>query len=531
VVTAEFLTGDWLAIANDEFSQLQMNPERTCRVGVTIADPPVNCLRRVAIDIDLDSGGMRFSALPDRPSGDPRIELPYQLAMRFLLGSSLHRAEAFEVGTLRITGNLIIIYFLDRILQQSNEIRRIRARTANATADLSDECWPSSRATSPILDETERIRVESAADALPTTMKRIREEVGSSTPGALLYVSLGGNQIALAGLGEARPGLPYTAAATPQWYCCGKPLTAVAIGKLWESGKLDPFRPVADYLPRFRGSRRDSVTLAHLLTHTGPVPAGKDPLGGAMYAPYETRLRLVYQMRVRSRKRPGSQANYSAWWAWLMLAEVIEAVDGRNYDDYMRQEIITPSRLTSVQSALSPDEYAARGASLPVDYVAGGGRPAQPSYWASSRAALTECIPGYLRGTIADLGRFYEILLNGGCAPDGRLITPPTLASLTARHRTGLRDPWGGADWGLGFRLECRHIDPELTSFSRHSSPRSYGHDGMLTNLSFADPDAGLVVALHVNGKIDPYLHRARMTSICDAIYVDLGLCPFRGGR
>jgi hypothetical protein len=53
----------------------------------------------------------------------------------------------------------------------------------------------------------------------------------------------------------------------------------------------------------------------------------------------------------------------------------------------------------------------------------------------------------------------------------------------------------------------------------------------MLTNLSFADPDAGLVVALHVNGKIDPYLHRARMTSICDAIYVDLGLCPFRGGR
>lgn len=453
------------------------------------------------------------------------MELPYRMALDFLLGTSLHRAEAFESGDLRIIGNLGLVFFMDRILQQSKEIERVRARTADAGEYLSEPCWPAEGEGGTGVTQAGCGDVAAAAAALPTTIACLREAVGTTTPGAQLYVSVGGTPVASISMGEARPGMPYQVADTPQWYCCAKPVTAVAVGKLWEAGMVDPFRPVRDYLPRFSGPGRDQITLAHLLTHTAPIPTGVDPVMGAMHAPYAIRLERMYEMRVPSRKRSGSHPNYSPFWAWLLLAEVIEAVDGRSYDEYLRQEILVPARLTSARNAMSLAEYHALGDRQPVNYIAGQDRPAQPGYWFATRAGLTEITPGFMRGTMSDLGRFFEVLLAGGLAPGGRIISPPTVAALTARHRTRMHDPTGaGADWGLGFRLECRHIDPDLTSFSRHCSPRTYGHEGLLTTLSFADPDAGLAVALHLNGKIDHDQYYRRRIRICDAIYADLGL-------
>lgn len=526
---AYFLTRGWLAMANAEFADVAMDPERTCRIGVTVPDGPGAAVRKFAIDIDLASGGMRFDPAPDAvpgdPPGDPRMELPYRIALHFLLGTSLHRAEAFESGDLRVLGNLGMVFFMDRILQQSKELERVRARTADAAEYLSEPCWPAEGEVGAVATGAERGNVAAAADALPMTMACLREEVGTTTPGAQLYVSVGGTPVASVSMGESRPGMPYRVTDTPQWYCCAKPVTAVAIGKLWEAGKVDPFRPVRDYLPRFSGPGRDQITLAHLLTHTAPIPTGADPVIGAMHAPYATRRERVYEMHVPPRKRSGSRPNYSPFWAWLLLAETIEAVDGRSYDEYLRHEILIPAQLTSARNAMSLAEYHAWGDRQPVNYIAGDGRPAQPAYWFSTRAGLTEITPGFMRGTMSDLGRFFEILLAGGLAPGGRIISPPTVAALTGRHRTRMRDPTGaGADWGLGFRLECRHIDPDLTSFSQRSSPRTYGHEGLLTTLSFADPDAGLAVAMHLNGKIDHRLYYQRRIRICDAIYADLGL-------
>jgi CubicO group peptidase (beta-lactamase class C family) len=548
--TADFLTSDWLAMASDQFAHLDLDPAQTCRISLIVPDARGSVPRKVAIDVDFGSGGMRFDASPDATPGDPRVELPYELAVRFLLGSSLHRARIFETGRMRIVGNFIATYFLDRVLQQSKEIELIRARTANAPAELSVPCWPADTSQpfaprhgdpaqpagsqpgapqpgAPQGGQPNRGDLAAAEAALPTAMRCLRDEIGTSTPGAQLYVSLGGldgTKVASVSLGEASPGVPYTVNATPQWYCCAKPVTALAIGQLWEAGKLDPFRPVSDYLPRFGGPGRDQITLAHLLTHTSPVPAGKDPLLGAVYAPYARRRELVYAMRVRPRKQIGNRANYGAWWTWLLLAEVIEAVDGRPYDDYLRQEVLGPAGLTTARNALTLDEYRAGAVPQPANYVADSGHPPAPSHWVTTQAALTECVPGFMRGTMADLGRLFEILLAGGTGPGGQIITPQTLARLTARHRTNLVDPWGGADWGLGFKLECGHIDPWLISFSRHSSPRAFGHDGMLTCLCFTDPDNGLTVALQLNCKIEPQRHRERMIRICDAIYADLGL-------
>jgi CubicO group peptidase (beta-lactamase class C family) len=264
------------------------------------------------------------------------------------------------------------------------------------------------------------------------------------------------------------------------------------------------------------------MTLDQILTHTTSVPTGADPLHGSLTAPAELRWRRA--AAVQAGPGAGGRAvNYSQWWGWTILARVIETVDGRPIDRYLAEDVLGPCDLSATRVRLSDREYDELGDRLPFIHITGDGRPAQPTWWFATRAGATECLPGVnVRGPMADLGRFYEMLLAGGLGGRGRVLAPPTVAALTARHRIGVTDGFGNADWGLGFRLECGHLDPELTSFSSHSSPRSYGHDGLWTAVAFADPEAELTVALHLNGKTGHAAHTDRMRRILDAVYEDV---------
>jgi CubicO group peptidase (beta-lactamase class C family) len=528
-----FLSPAWLAELDLAFRHLPAEPRSCVRLGLTLSDPPPGTVPGLVLVCDLASGAVRVDGGTDPAAGDPHLRLGYRDAARLLLGSALDRVRVFESMDTVLVGNFTALFFLDRRLQQDGDGRlgRLRRLAGGLPADLGPIGWPeppgpATGSTPEVESEVEQAAVAGAAEALPATLAALRAELGRSTPGAQLYVSRGGQVLADIGLGEARPGVPFSRRSAPLWYCCGKPLLSLAVGQLWERGLLDPFAPVCRYLPDFTGDRREELTLLQILTHTGPVPTGLDPLHGCLFGPAEPRRRLVRTLRVPPEGVAGQHVNYSQWWSWLLLGDVIEAVDGRPYDRYLVEEILTPLGIAgSTTVRLSEPEFRRRGDTLPVFYISAAGRPAQPTLWFASQAATTCMLPGVnTRGPMADLGRFFELLLAGGRVPGGpRIAAPTTVAAITARHRTGIYDAYGNADWGLGFRLECRQIGPELTSFSRHSSPRAYGHDGLWTATAFADPDADLVVALHLNGKTRQSQHRDRLGRICDAVYADLG--------
>jgi CubicO group peptidase (beta-lactamase class C family) len=319
--------------------------------------------------------------------------------------------------------------------------------------------------------------------------------------------------------------VPFTRDAWPIWYCCSKAVGAAAFGRLWERGLVDPQRAVAAYLPWFRGQGREDITLHQLLTHTTPVPMALDPLHGAFAAPLDARRALVRSLAVPPGARPGERINYAAWWAWFLLAEVVGAVDGRDWARFLADEVLAPCGMDDTRVVLTAEEYRAAADRLPLIHITGDGLPAQPTWWFATERSCTVPIHGLnMRGPVRDLGRFFETLLAGGRGPRGRLLRPPTVTALTARHRVGLTDPFGNADWGLGFRVESHHLGEEYTAFSHHASPRSFGHYGLWTSVAFADPDAGLVTALHLNGKTRQDEHRRRALAVCDAVYEDLGL-------
>ncbi len=99
---------------------------------------------------------------------------------------------------------------------------------------------------------------------------------------------------------------------------------------------------------------------------------------------------------------------------------------------------------------------------------------------------------------------FYRMLLAGGSPRGRRLLRRETVEALAARHRVGLIDATFRArlDWGLGVIVNSAHYgEPEMPyGYGPFAGPRTFGHSGARSSTAFADPDAGLVVALAVNG-------------------------------
>jgi hypothetical protein len=60
----------------------------------------------------------------------------------------------------------------------------------------------------------------------------------------------------------------------------------------------------------------------------------------------------------------------------------------------------------------------------------------------------------------------------------------------------------------------------------RHASPRSFGHGGALSAVSFADPEHGLVAVVQANGMCGNDDHYLRLDAITTALYEDLDLVP-----
>ncbi|MFC4472810.1 serine hydrolase domain-containing protein [Streptomyces xiangluensis] len=518
---------EWFACADALFAGLPVDENTAVRVGLRITDAPGGTGDALSMLADLTTGGLRFRAGPAGERPTLSFTLTHVDATTLLFGGQAERTRLFEYDGLRLEGAFLFVFFLDRLLTQdaSGALAALRTRTAGLSAGPQRAGAQAARRPIDVpVDEAAAVRA--AREVLPRTMHALDAELGSTTPGAQLYVSHSPSAADVSvAVGEARPGVPFARDSWPIWYCCSKAVGAVAVGRLWERGLVDPRQPVAAYLPWFEGGGREKITLCQLLMHTTPVPMALDPLHGSFAAPVALRREQLRTMVIPADALPGERINYAPWWAWFLLAEVVQAVAGRSYERFLAEEVLAPCAMTDTRVVLSPPEYREAADRLPLIHITGGGFPAQPTHWYATEAACTRPIPGLnMRGTMRDLGRFFTMLLAGGEGPGGRVLRPPTVAALTARHRVGLTDPFGNADWGLGFRVESRHLGEEYTAFSRYASLSSFGHYGLWTSTAFADPETGLVIALHLNGKTLQSEHQRRTLAICDAVYEDLGL-------
>ena len=187
-------------------------------------------------------------------------------------------------------------------------------------------------------------------------------------PGGAVAVMKDGKLILARGYGWAD-----TAARTPvepdalfRIASISKPVTAIAILRLAEEGKLrldDPVLPYVQHLAP-RGGPADArwrrVTLRHLLTHTGgwdrDREGGFDPMfrpteaaretGQPAPASAETVVRWMLTKRLDF--DPGARYAYSNF-GYALLGRVIERVTGQPYESYVRERVLRPAGVTRMR--------------------------------------------------------------------------------------------------------------------------------------------------------------------------------------
>lgn len=311
------------------------------------------------------------------------------------------------------------------------------------------------------------------------------------------------------------PGLAMPPHASIAWLSAGKPLTAVALARLWEAGQLDLDDPVARWIPAFAERGKQSITLRHVLTHTGGFASMFDLDGQA--DSWQDAVRRVCSSRPRW--EAGQRAAYQPRSGWQILGEVVRTVSGVDLHEYVADNVLEPAGMHDTWLWLQQHDA---GVAPLMDTTADG--------TAVNAGPTPYCSPGAgAGGTMADLRRFYEMLLHEGQGTGGRqVLQPQTVASLTARQRTGVMDESFRhiVDWGLGLVLDSNRYGADTVpyGYGQYCSDRSFGHGGSQCCTGFADPEHGLAVALAVNGRPGEAAHGVRFRRALTALYKDLEL-------
>src|SRR5262249_5525311 len=148
-------------------------------------------------------------------------------------------------------------------------------------------------------------------------------------------------------------------------------------------------------------------------------------------------------------------------------------VSGTPYEQYVRDAIFLPLGMDDCWVGMPPERYEAYGDRIGLMHVTASGSPELLKGIDSARA-LSEPMPGANgRGPMNQLRRLYDALLNDGERDGVRILSPVTVAAISARHRTGMVDEGYGVvtDWGLGLVVDWY-------ATGRHSSRRAFGHGG-----------------------------------------------------
>lgn len=261
-----------------------------------------------------------------------------------------------------------------------------------------------------------------------------------------------------------------------------KTFTATALLQLRDAGKLQLDDPLRRHLPWFEVQTpypdAPPITIRHLLTHTSGLPRESAwPYWSDSQFPTAEQLQaaLPRQQAVLPSETEWKYSNL----ALALAGEVVAAVAGQAYPDYIEQHILKPLGMTStlVQTPDPAHPGLATGYSrrLPA-----GTRQVSPL---TDTRGITPA--ANMTTSVEDLARFAMLQFRGGPAGGAQILRGSTLREMQRVH--WLEPDWE-AGWGLGFRI------------TRSQGKTYVGHGGSVlgyrTQLLFCPADKIAVMVL-----------------------------------
>jgi len=344
-----------------------------------------------------------------------------------------------------------------------------------------------------------------------------REVAQGLLPSCQIAIARKGKIGAMKSFGHAVQGGVDKPATNETLYCvfsCTKAIVSAAIWILLGEGKLRLDQGAADIIPEFATNGKDTITVEHLLLHTGGFP-------NAPYAQPEWLDRNKRLERFKSWRLEfpvGERFVYHPTSGFWVLAEIIERCTGQDFREFVRERIATPLGLPNLRLGIPPSEHGRMadivhvGEPLTAEEMAKLGLPPMPETEVTETAILgfngpivrQSGVPG--GGgimTAAELALFYQGLLHNPPAANGAPIWKPEALKEALRVRSGdYFDPI--------FKYKCNRALGVVVAggdglanyrgFGRTNSPSTFGHNGAGGQLGWADPATGISLGYCTNG-------------------------------
>ncbi|MFQ5652535.1 MAG: glycoside hydrolase family 3 N-terminal domain-containing protein [bacterium] len=360
--------------------------------------------------------------------------------------------------------------------------------------------------------------VRSIQDRMFEPAYRVLEQAiqDSVFPGAQVAIVRDGQLIASRGFGrqtyapaspEVDPETVYDLASVTKVVA-----TTMSAMVLWQEGRLLLDVPVRRYLPEFRGGMKDSVTVRHLLTHSGGMHWGAQLWKKAKSK--QEALDYIYSLPLDY--VPGDSVIYSDL-GLILLGEILQTVSGKRIDQLADSIIFVPLGLRSTRynpprswlSRVAPTEV---GGLMDRGVIHGEVHDENTFFFGgvSSHAGLFS--------TAEDLAVLAQMLLNGGVYRHHRFFWPQTIRTWTARQQLP-----PGSIRALGWTTPA----DEGASAGDYFSKRTFGHTGFTGTSIWIDPHRRVALILLTN-RVHPTrdrggiyqvrreFHNAAMRSIID---------------
>jgi CubicO group peptidase (beta-lactamase class C family) len=316
-------------------------------------------------------------------------------------------------------------------------------------------------------------------------------------PGLSLAVVKDGKVVAARGYGVRKLGDPAPVDARTLFGIASntKVFTATALGILVDEGKVRWDAPVIDYVPWFQMSDpfvTREMTVRDLLVHRSGLGLGA---GDLLWWPASTYTRREIAQRLRYLPLASSFRSAYAYdnVLYLVAGEVIEAVSGQSWEDFVQSRILAKVGMTSSNVRHSD---ATKGGNVAVPHAPVDGKVRPIAAFDSDNTNPA----GGINSNAEDMAKWLIVQLAEGRLADGSALVAPA----TARQLGTLVTP---IPIGQG-APELRDVRPNFNGYGLGLGVRDYRGRKLLTHTGGLPgyvskvamiPEAGLGVAILTN--------------------------------
>jgi CubicO group peptidase (beta-lactamase class C family) len=268
-----------------------------------------------------------------------------------------------------------------------------------------------------------------------------------------------------------------------------KLFTSIAIMKLWEQGSLRLDDSLAALPPDFKIKQQYTesvpITVHSMLTHSSGLYRDADSSWNAPNFYFQSREEMRKSMIEKQTLYPSSVYFQYSNVAMSLLGEIVAKKSGKNYNDYVDENILKPLLLTNTHPYLPEKLWRSELATGYSAMYRNGKRKMQPFFTTN---AITPAA-GYSSNVI-DLAKFASWqfrLLSGN---KSEVLKPSTLKEM---QRIQWTSPDKKLTWGLGFYIAYDA-----------GGAATIGHDGSCpgyVSVVMADPKKKLGVTVMINAQ------------------------------